>query len=45
MLISDMALPSDLVEGSARAWVTAVGDVMGPTLQVLYKTSQKEGGR
>ena len=30
----DLALPDDLVEGSARAWVTAVGDLMGPALQV-----------
>lgn len=33
-LIWDLTLPDDLVEGSARAWVTAVGDLMGPTLQV-----------
>jgi hypothetical protein len=30
----DLSLPEDLVEGSARAWVTAVGDLMGPALQV-----------
>lgn len=35
-LIWDLSLPSDLVEGSARAWVTAVGDLMGPALQVLF---------
>lgn len=33
-LIWDLSLPEDLVEGSARAWVTAVGDLMGPALQV-----------
>ena len=33
-LVWDLSLPSDLVEGSARAWVTAVGDLMGPALQV-----------
>ena len=35
-LVWDLSLPSDLVEGSARAWVTAVGDLMGPALQVLF---------
>lgn len=34
-LIWDLSLPEDLVEGSARAWVTAVGDLMGPALQGL----------
>ena len=28
-------MPEDLVEGSARAWITAVGDLMGPALQGL----------
>lgn len=31
----NLTLPEDLVEGSARAWITAVGDLMGPALQVL----------
>ena len=34
-LVWDLSLPDDLVEGSARAWVTAIGDLMGPALQVL----------
>lgn len=33
-LVWDLSLPEDVVEGSARAWVTAVGDLMGPALQV-----------
>ena len=33
-LVVDLTLPHDLVEGSQRAWVTAVGDMMGPTLEV-----------
>ncbi len=33
-LVWDLSLPDDLVEGSARAWVTAIGDLMGPALQV-----------
>ena len=35
-LIWDLSLPDDVVEGSARAWVTAVGDLMGPALQVNW---------
>jgi len=30
-----LSLPTDLVEGSAMAWVTAVGDLMAPALQVF----------
>lgn len=29
-----LELPSDVVEDSARAEVSAVGDLLGPTLQV-----------
>ena len=36
MLTWDLSLPDDVVEGSARAWITAVGDLMGPALQVIH---------
>nr|AJE25828.1 alpha-2-macroglobulin [Macrobrachium rosenbergii] len=31
----DMEAPSDIVPDSARGWVTAVGDLLGPTLENL----------
>jgi len=31
----DLSLPDDVVNGSARAWVTVVGDLMGPALTGL----------
>lgn len=33
-----LELPSDVVEDSARAEVSAVGDLLGPTLQVRNET-------
>lgn len=35
----DLSLPVDVVEGSARAWFTAVGDLMGPALQVIHPST------
>jgi hypothetical protein len=33
-----LELPSDVVEDSARADISAVGDLLGPTLQVRNET-------
>jgi hypothetical protein len=37
-ILWSLELPADVVEDSARADVSAVGDLLGPTLQVRNKT-------
>ena len=40
----DASLPGDVIEGSARAYLSVVGDVMGPTLQGLESLLRMPSG-
>jgi len=40
--MKSLKLPSDLVEGSARAWVSVTGDILAPALEYLKGTGKVE---